>query len=118
MYDTFGPMMDKFDLFICPTLGTTRVPADYTWPSSAVTINGITENRIEESWSLAYPFNMLSRCPVMSVPSGTAGNNVSTGIQLVARTYDDKKVFNAARAYENAARILFSWKLDPAITRA
>ncbi len=118
MYDTFGPMMDKYDLFVCPTLGTNRIPAVYTWPDCQVTINGDTRTRTEESWSMTYPFNMLSRLPVISLPSGIADNNVPTGIQLVARTFDDKKVFAGARAYENAAANNFSWTLDPRVTPA
>ena len=38
---------------------------------------------------MTYPFNMLSRCPVMSLPSGFAANGVPTGLQLVGRSYDD-----------------------------
>ena len=53
-------------------------------------------------WCMTYPFNMLSRCPVMSVPSGRAANGVPTGIQLVGRTYDDISVFRAAKAFESA----------------
>ena len=51
---------------------------------------------------MTYPFNMLSRCPVMSVPSGRVANGVPTGIQIVGRTYDDVAVFRAAAAYERA----------------
>ena len=43
---------------------------------------------------------MLGRCPVLSVPSGRARNGVPTGIQIVARGYDDARVFRAAAAYE------------------
>lgn len=116
MYDTFGPLMDRYDVFVCPTLGTNRIPADYTWPDAMVTINGKTCRRIEESWSMTYPFNMLSRCPVLSLPSGFADNNVPTGIQLVARTYADKRVFHAARAFEHAAPCNFRTRLDPSLT--
>ena len=51
---------------------------------------------------MTYPFNMLSRCPVLSVPSGKAANNVPTGIQIVGRTYSDADVFRAGLAYEKA----------------
>ena len=117
IYDTFGPMMDRYDLFICPTLGTNQVPAEYTWPDAIVTINDETEGKIEERWSMTYPFNMLSRCPVLSMPSGVTPNGVPSGVQFVGRTYDDKKVFAAAMAYEQAAKEFFSWQLDPAITQ-
>ena len=51
---------------------------------------------------MTYPFNICSRCPVMSVPSGFARNGVPTGLQIVGRTYDDVSVFRAAAAFEAA----------------
>ena len=51
---------------------------------------------------MTLPFNICSRCPVMSVPSGFARTGVPTGVQLVGRTYDDVSVFRAAAAYERA----------------
>ena len=115
MYNTFGPMMDHYDLFVCPTLGTTQIPAEYTWPEALVTINNNSQGCIEERWSQTYPFNMLSRCPVLSLPSGTTPNGVPSGVQFVSRTYDDKRVFEAARAYESAAKDVFNWNLDSKI---
>ena len=53
-------------------------------------------------WAMTYPFNMMSRCPVLSVPSGRASNGVPTGIQIVGRTYCDESVFQVAMAYESA----------------
>lgn len=102
MYNRFGPMMDKYDIFVCPTLVTSAIPAEFTWPASDVEINGKVKATAEERWSLTYPFNMLSRCPVMSVPSGLSGNGVPTGIQIVSRTFDDQRVFSAALAFEQA----------------
>ena len=51
---------------------------------------------------MPYPFNLLSRCPVLHLPSGIASNGAPTGIQLVAPTYEDAVVFQAAAAYEQA----------------
>jgi len=102
MYDRFGPLMDEFDLFVCPTLMTTGIPNDSTWPENEVEINGRIHRISEEYWSATYPFNMLSRCPVISLPSGLAANGVPTAVQFVARSYDDQRVFSAALAYEQA----------------
>jgi Asp-tRNA(Asn)/Glu-tRNA(Gln) amidotransferase A subunit family amidase len=102
MYDRFGPLMDELDLFVCPTLMTTGIPNDSTWPDNEVEINGRIHRLSEEHWSATYPFNMLSRCPVISMPSGLAANGVPTAVQFVARTYDDQRVFSAALAYEQA----------------
>jgi len=102
MYNRFGPLMDEYDIFVCPTLMTTGVPNDSTWPENEIEVNGKIRKVSEEHWSATFPFNMLSRCPVMSMPSGLASNGVPTAIQLVARSFDDQRVFTAALAYEKA----------------
>ncbi len=81
------------------------VPADHDPLRDEVRINGVAVEPMI-GWCMTYPFNMLSRCPVMSVPSGFASNGVPTGIQIVGRTYDDVSVFRAAAAYERAAPVL------------
>lgn len=100
MYDRFGPLMDEYDLFVCPTLMTTGIPNDSGWPDHEIEINGRRQRSIEERWSATYPFNMLSRCPVISLPSGLAANGVPTAVQFVGRSYDDQRVFSAALAFE------------------
>lgn len=47
-------------------------------------------------------FNILSRCPVLAVPSGWASNGVPTGVQIVGRTYDDTTVFRIGAALEQS----------------
>lgn len=105
MYNRFGPMMDEYHIFICPTLATSKVPAEFTWPASDVEINGKVKATVEERWSLTYPFNMLSRCPVISMPSGLSDNGVPTAIQIVSRSFDDQRVITAAKAYEQVFRM-------------
>jgi len=100
MYDTFGPIMEDCNVFICPTLAVPAVPADFN-PLDGYSINGKPVDPFN-GWVMTYPFNMLSRCPVLSVPSGKAANNVPTGIQIVGRTYSDADVFRAGLAYEKA----------------
>ncbi len=102
MYDRFGPLMDEYDLFVCPTLMTSGIPNDSTWPENEIEINGRILQVSEEYWSATFPFNMLSRCPVMSLPSGLAANGVPTAVQFVARSYDDQRAFSAALAFEQA----------------
>ena len=51
-------------------------------------------------WAMTFPFNMLSRCPVLAMLSGQAKTGVPTGIQIVGRTYRDADVFQAAAAFE------------------
>jgi amidase len=94
---------------------TTGVPNNSTWPENEIEVNGKILKISEEHWSATFPFNMLSRCPVLSMPNGLATNGVPTGIQFVARTYDDQRVFSAALAYEQAF-VKPPYKLDRRIS--
>ena len=101
MYATLGPMLEKYDVLVCPTTALAAVPADFDQSQDTVKINGRIVNSFL-GWVMTVPFNMMSRCPVLSVPSGRAKNGVPTGIQIVGRTYCDADVFQAAMAYETA----------------
>jgi Asp-tRNA(Asn)/Glu-tRNA(Gln) amidotransferase A subunit family amidase len=105
MYQTIGPILDSYDVFICPTNNATNVKADHDPWHETFTVNGKKADP-EFGWVMTHQFNMLHNCPVMSVPSGFAANGVPTGIQIVARTWDDGRVFKAALAYE---RVLGGW---------
>lgn len=105
MYETLGPVLERCQVLVCPTLAVPSVKADLDPLQDEVRINGKAVEPVL-GWCMTYPFNMLSRCPVMSVPSGFASSGVPTGIQIVGRTYDDAGVFRAAAAYEREAGIL------------
>ncbi|MBL8708788.1 MAG: amidase [Rhodospirillaceae bacterium] len=103
MYQTFGPMMEKYDVFICPTNALPAVKADFDENKDEVRINGkISSLPKVLAWCMTPPFNTLSRCPVLAVPTGHAGNGVPTSIQIVGRTYADADVFRAGIAFETA----------------
>jgi amidase len=106
MYQTFGPIMQKYDVFICPTNAVPAVRADHDPWDQNFRINNVRVDP-ENGWILTYQFNMLHYCPVISVPSGLAANGVPTGIQIVGRTFDDLTVFRAAAGYERAAPHFF-----------
>jgi len=82
MYIILGGLLDQYDALICPTIATTGWPAD----GKPDAFNLILEE------CMTWPFNMLSRCPVLSIPSGFADNGVPTGVQIVGRSYDDLTV--------------------------
>lgn len=101
MYSTLGPILEKYDILICPTTALPAVPAHFDQSKDTVKVNGkIVDPML--GWVMTTPFNMMSRCPVISMPSGFAKNGVPTGIQIVGRTYCDADVFRAAMAYEAA----------------
>jgi Asp-tRNA(Asn)/Glu-tRNA(Gln) amidotransferase A subunit family amidase len=101
MYRTFGPIMASHDILVCPTMTIPAVPADHQMFDPDFRIDGQQVDP-EFGYSTTHQFNVLRNCPVMSVPSGFAGNGVPTGIQIVGRTFDDASVYRAARAYELA----------------
>ncbi len=101
MYQTLGPLLERYDVLICPTNALPAVRADFDNTSEPLEINGKPVEP-ELGWIMTLPFNMLSRCPVLAVPSGLAANGVPTGIQIVGRSYSDADVFRAGLAYETA----------------
>lgn len=100
-YMKLGPMLDAYDCLICPTNALAAVPADFDQSTATLEIEGV-EVRPELGWVMTTPFNMMSRCPVISVPSGFARTGVPTGLQIVGPAYRDEVVFQAATAFEAA----------------
>ncbi|MEM8646413.1 MAG: amidase family protein [Pseudomonadota bacterium] len=101
VYNVFGAQMEGYDALICPTNAVPAVAADHDSWNKDFRINDVVVDG-EYGWVMTHPFNMLSRCPVISVPSGTAENNVPTGVQIVGAAYDETAVFNVAAALEPA----------------
>jgi len=102
MYKTLAPVLSKFDILITPTLCLPAVKADHDDADPDFTING-KKVPAYLGWIQTYPFNLMSQCPVASVPSGLSKSGVPTGLQIVAKTYDDMSVFRAACAFEAAS---------------
>ena len=102
MYHKLAPILDDYDILICPTLAVPSVKADHHNDDPAFEINGKPVYPYV-GWLLTYPFNLVSQCPVASVPSGLCPQTgVPTGLQIVGKTFDDTAVFRAAAAYERA----------------
>lgn len=100
-YPPIGAILETHDILICPTLGIPAPAATFDNTTDKIHINN-TEVNPELGWAMTTPFNMLSRLPVLAVPSGRASNGVPTGIQIVGRSYSDRDVFRAGMAYEAA----------------
>ena len=101
MYASLGKILKTYDYLICPTLAVPSVDAWHQCDDPDYTINDQPVDAMLQ-WCLTYPFNLVSQCPVATVPTGFAGTGVPTGMQIVGRTYDDVSVFRAAAAYEQA----------------
>ena len=101
MYTKLAPILDQYNILICPTLAVPAVKADHRNDDPDFTING-KKVSAHIQWAMTYPFNLVSQCTVASIPSGFASSGVPTGLQIVARTFDDLSVFRAAAAFEAA----------------
>jgi amidase len=77
-----------------PAIKANHDPYDPNFRINGVKVDG------EYGWVTTHHFNMLNKCPAMSVPSGLARNGVPTSVQIVGRTYDDQSVFTVAAAAE------------------
>lgn len=100
MYQSFGSIMEQYDVFVCPTNTVPALRADHDTSDKEFKVDDIVVDP-EYGWVLTHHFNMLHHCPVMAVPSGFASNGIPTGIQIVGRTFDDFTVFKAAKAFES-----------------
>ncbi len=101
MYARLGKLHQSYRLLLCPTLPVPSVKAGENLIDPKLMINGKPQDSICH-WLMTVCFNMMSRCPVMSVPSGFASTGVPTGLSIVGRVYDDVSVFRAAAAFEGA----------------
>ena len=108
-----GQLLDNFDALVCPTFAVPALPAEYDTDQPAI-ING----REHDDWLdvlMTLPFNIASRCPVLSVPSGRSRDGVPTGLSIIAKTYDDVTAFRVAAAHEQQFPWLDSPERQPAL---
>ena len=112
-WNDFGPLLERFDAFICPTVGSTAIPAAGQDMEPCVSVNG--KRLYPADVIMTWYFNVFNRCPTLAVPSGFAANDVPTGVQVVARTYDDPAVFRVAAELERRMPLYRSKKTRPTL---
>ncbi len=86
------------DALVCPTIGGYGFRAGEEY-HDGIEVNG-THLDIYLFACQTPVFNVASRHPVLSVPSGLGPNGVPTGVQVVGRAYDDVTAFHVAAAAE------------------
>jgi Asp-tRNA(Asn)/Glu-tRNA(Gln) amidotransferase A subunit family amidase len=100
-FDVMGSMdralqdvFDRYDVLLCPTMAIIGFPAEGPVDAS---------HEFMASF-MTYPFNMLSRHPVLSVPSGFADNGVPTGVQIVGQRFAERQVLRVGSNLEKHLR--------------
>ena len=99
LYVPVGELLEDYDALICPTVNTRGLAAGDGYVGRGIEVGGVDLPNYFDSIPTPV-FNILSRCPVLAVPSGFADNGVPTGIQIVGRTYDDVTAFRVGAALE------------------
>jgi Asp-tRNA(Asn)/Glu-tRNA(Gln) amidotransferase A subunit family amidase len=99
--ELWRPLAEVFkrsSALLFPTLALPAPEAGKEYIDEGPIINGREQS---DRWIIGttVPFNLLSRLPVISVPTGFASNGVPTGIQIAGRPYDDRTVFRIARGF-------------------
>jgi len=98
MWEPIGGLFETFDALIGPTWAVPGIAAGDSILGTLFEGGGPNDRQF--SMMMTTPFNVLSPCPVLAVPSGSASNGVPTGAQIVGRTYDDVSVFRIGAALE------------------
>jgi Asp-tRNA(Asn)/Glu-tRNA(Gln) amidotransferase A subunit family amidase len=101
MYRVFGSLMENYDVFVCPTVLSNQLRADFNPAKDDYIVNGVV-SEYDLCISNCHLFNMMGRCPAISVPSGIGDNGVPTGLHIASKANDDIAVFRVAAALESS----------------
>jgi Asp-tRNA(Asn)/Glu-tRNA(Gln) amidotransferase A subunit family amidase len=116
LFAEYDALFDRgFDAFVCPTVGSAAMSADFDFTSEQLEVDGELVKPLG-GWMLTPPFNLMYTVPVVNAPSGFDRNGVPTGIQICARNFDDLSAFRVAAAYSAAAPGLFVGDLHPSFS--
>jgi amidase len=98
LYRPVGALLERYDALVIPTScqSSLRAGDDYL---DGLTVAGVKLDQHLENFFTPV-FNIMSRCPVLAVPSGVGPENAPTGVQIAGRTYDDLTVFRVGAALE------------------
>jgi Asp-tRNA(Asn)/Glu-tRNA(Gln) amidotransferase A subunit family amidase len=114
IYAPVGALLERYDALVCPTVGTRGLVAGDDYVDHGIEVDGQELPHYFEAM-LTPVFNVMSRCPVLAVPSGRASNGVPTGVQIVARTYEDETAFRVGAALEGVCPWLDEPERRPAL---
>lgn len=91
LQEALATAFETVDFLLLPTLAFPAPAAGDHYVDHGPIVNGVEQ---ADRWMVGHtvPFNLMSSCPVLSVPSGVAGNGIPVGVQIVGRPYGDSAV--------------------------
>lgn len=96
MWARIAPILDEFDALMCPTMAIGPVPASRSDPGWPIPPD---DGRFH-SHDMTAVFNLISPCPVISVPVGLDDDGMPVGAQLVGPRWSADEVIRVASAIE------------------
>ncbi len=97
MWQAIAPLFARYDALLCPTTTVTAPEVGL----DEVACDWVDAQGLSHTLDMTIPFNMISRCPALQVPSGMAAG-LPTGLQIVGRRYDDATALRIGWALEQA----------------
>ncbi len=85
LWNSLRPIFRDFDALICPT---TAIPAPLATLSDR-DFGSVDGQGRYHGLDMTAPFNLISQCPALSVPSGLTADGRPTGLQIVGRRFED-----------------------------
>ncbi len=110
LYRPVGALLERYDALVIPTSCAASLTAGDSYMSDPALAGGARVADHLENF-LTPVFNIMSRCPVLAVPSGFGARGGPTGVQIAGRTYDDHTVFRLGAALEAVA----PWDVRPEV---
>lgn len=107
LYLPVGALLETYDALVIPTSCAASLTAGESYMSHTEGDTAAVADHLENF--LTPVFNIMSRCPVLAVPSGFGTRGGPTGVQIAGRTYDDETVFRVGAALEAVA----PWDVRP-----
>ena len=99
MYQRLSPILSQYRAMICPTINDMPLAADFDPARDKCMPNGKPGHFLYD-WAMTYPFNMMSRCPVLAMPFEQTSWGAPFGVQIVGPTFEDEVVFHVGAALE------------------
>lgn len=94
----FQQLTDRYDLIICPGVSVSPFPWKDLYPT---VIDGAPVENYMAWLTLTAAITVIGH-PVVALPVGLDEFSLPFGLQLIGRTYDDRRLLSMARAFELA----------------
>jgi len=98
MYERVAEHFKEYDILVTPT---TAIPAFNKGEEPPMVINGKSVPPTTFT-AFTFPFNLTGH-PAASIPCGWSSKNTPIGMQIVGNRFEDLKVLQAAKAFEEIA---------------